>query len=289
MKIKILLRVAVLLSIFSTHLSFAQIQFQPRAFVGFSDYEFSPSAELASGTQDFGGTDGKPVTSDTMALIGLGATFIIDSWFVDTYMQKTDRGSFSGNDFATTDEFGFFSITDQKGEIDHSDIAVAVGRAFDGGLSLSLGYKFGETEINETALDSFNDFPGGPIGTQDYNAKQVFKNEGPFVSLGYGRALGGGVIAASVAVADLDSDYFLDEFESRVGQISGDATGISLGAFWKAPLTEHINYKVSIDYYRYDFDFGFDPDFPEGEKAEAREEATTIKFEISMPLKMMYP
>ena len=286
MKIKNSLSVVLLLGIFTSPVALAQVQFQPRAFIGVSDYDFTPSAELATDAQTFGGAE----TSDTMALVGLGATLILDSWFLDTYMQKTDQGSFTGNDFVTDQGSDSTTFTDQNGEIDHSDVTVAVGRAFDGGMSLSLGYKFGETEVNETSLDLFRNFEEGTLETSDYSAKQVFKNEGPFISLGYGRAIGNGVIAANVAVADLNADYFLEIFtESRAGQISGDATGVSLGAFWKAALTKHINYKVSIDYYRYDFDFGFDPDFPGEEKAEAREEATTIKFEISMPLKMMYP
>jgi hypothetical protein len=287
MKTKICLRIAVLLSVFCWQLSLAQVQFQPRVFIGVSDYDFTPSAELATDAQTFGGAE----TSDTMALAGLGATLIVDSWFVDAYMQKTDQGSFNGQDFVIDQGIGSTTFTDQNGEIDHSDVTFAIGRAFDAGVSLSLGYKFGETEVNETSLDVFRDFEFGTTETSDFSAKQVFKNEGPFISLGYGRAVGNGVIAANVAVADLDADYFLEEFtedDPFSGQISGDATGVSLGAFWKASLTEHMSYKVSVDYYRYDFDFGFDPDFP-GERAEAREEATTIKFEISMPLKLSYP
>jgi len=110
------------------------------------------------------------------------------------------------------------------------------------------------------------DNPVDPDNRIDGNLRSSFELDGPFISAAYGFKIGTGNLSAKIAVADLTGQWDINQTD-RMGNdlatsASGDATGVTFGLAWKAPINQDWAYSISTDYYDYDFDVsGTNPTF----------------------------
>lgn len=248
----------------------AQVLYQPRVILGIQDYELSVESDSANvigsrilASETFGDSNEGGSISDTVLVGGFGLSALYGTYFADFYIQESLTGDYEDadnftieNDIQLPDDLvNPTIITD--GELDRRDIAVSVGKAFDNGFSLSLGYKTGTSQFSQSAI----------FGSIPFNTDYEFETQGPFVGLSYGISMGEGTLGFNVALADLSAEYnFRNQFFERTnnpvedlnGVIKGDATGVTVGINWKAPFPvgdiEGLGYAISVDTYDYDID-----------------------------------
>lgn len=263
--------------------SVAQVLYQPRVLLGVQDYELSVESDSANvigsrivASETFGDSNEGSSISDTIIVGGFGISAIYGTYFVDAYIQESLTGEYDDadnftirNDLLLPDDLvNPTIITD--GDLDRRDIALSVGKAFENGLAVSIGYKTGTSQFSQSAI----------FGSIPFNTDYEFETQGPFVGLAYGVSIGEGTLGVNIAFADLSAEYnFSNEFFERTinpiedlnGVIEGDATGTTFGINWKAPFPigdiEGLGYAISLDAYDYNIDlagdsFGLDPSNP---------------------------
>ena len=268
----------------------AKVTIQPRVTVGISDFErtiINPGASSATafiGNQlDITSAEAGDSVSDTLFVYGLGASFITEGgYFLDAYYQEAADGSDGPVGPPRDSNISAVSAV----EIQKDDYAISVGRAFKNRVSLAIGYKGGSSETTQDI--TLSERPNQFVYNLDLS--------GPFVSLSYGIPVLNGVIGFNVAVADLDAEYDAGLF-NRVNNtrqasfLEGDATAVTYGINWKAPIADKWSYAVSLDYYDYSFnidgpaqltvspdnmDFGLMP------VGEIGEEALSLRFNLNL-------
>lgn len=135
------------------------------------------------------------------------------------------------------DSLGAANTVDFKRE----DSALTLGYSAWRGLTVFGGYKQGSTTTYAlySALDS-----------------QVFTNtaSGPFIGVNYGFRIGEGVLGVSFAYADLRGETSLLFLGTGVGtDVPGKTRGSSYGISWSAPLTQELQFRLSLKTNRYRF------------------------------------
>ena len=268
---RILIFIAAFITIVTNPVS-AKVTIQPRVATGLMDYGLTITDLLPAGKSGVSikalDTSKTEEASDTLAFIGLGGTLIFEKNFVDVYFQTSADGSYddigtSGVSGDGTDPLSSVS----SGDFDRTDYAIAFGRAVTDSISLSIGFKSGETNLGQS-LTLTNTNPGNmtaPVTTlpetNPHITEHSFKLDGPFIAGTYGKQVGKGVVGFNLAVADLEGQF--KSVLTNVGtnssgtftsNPSGDATGVTLGVSWKAPINNNWSYALSADYYNYDFD-----------------------------------
>lgn len=228
------------------------LTFTPRVGVGMQKYKM----EWASLS------DKELEVDEYIPTLTVGGSVSMGRFYFDAYLQQT----------GTSDETTKYEIDSMHNKIlgdkieglgskiditettkaDRRDYALALGYGFENGLSFSVGYKYGKTDITKysTSVQRENGF------TSSYNADYHFEAEGPFLGLGYGLNLGTGTLSLSGAVAFLDgktNDSSNGYYDTHL-KTTPSATGLSLSLAWKAPITKQFTYGISLDMYQYDFD-----------------------------------
>jgi len=249
----------------------AQILYQPRINIGVQDYELSveSSSENVIGSrilasETFGDSNSRGGSiSETIIVAGIGVSALYKEYFVDVYIQESLNGDYAdaenftiGNDVQLPDDLVNSTVIN-SGELDRQDFALSVGRAFDSGFALSAGYKTGLSQFSQSAI----------FGSVPFNTEYEFETDGPFIGLSYGFSIGDGTLGLNVAIAELSAEYKfanrfferpVDPIEDLTGSISGDATGVTIGLSWRAPLPfgniEGLSYAISLDSYDYEID-----------------------------------
>jgi len=274
MKKGVLASVGLVFTVLASTSAHSQVLFQPRVIAGFLDYEISVDSNLDQvlgsrilASEILGGESGSSVAtniSDTFAVLGLGLTAIKGKYFADVYFQDSISGGFSDQDSFANLPLDQASSQIGSGEIDRQDFALSFGHSFDNGISLSGGYKSGVTEFSQVAT----------LLGEGFTTSYEFDITGPFAAIAYGGKIGKGVLGVNVAIADLSADYNFGlaffqfdqasidlgaiQRESLTGAIGGDATAVTVGVSWKAPLPwardERLSYTLSLDTYDYDID-----------------------------------
>ena len=253
--------------LFSHSLLAEEWVFQTRVQTGLLDYDLSltepaPSPNITDGVNiDITNNQSSNGLGDTLVTLGLGGTAAYGNYFVDLYVQRGISGELDRSDNVRG------SIIGENIDLDRDDFAISFGRSF-GQFSLGIGYKQSETTFDQnfTLLDPMIDNPVDPDNRIDGNLRSSFELDGPFISAAYGFKIGTGNLSAKIAVADLTGQWDINQTD-RMGNdlatsASGDATGVTFGLAWKAPINQDWAYSISTDYYDYDFDVsGTNPTF----------------------------
>jgi len=210
-----------LISHFFTQLATAQdIFIIPNLFISSRNFEYSVAD---------GGVDG------TINSIGLGVTTTYKNFYMDL----------SGEINPATNEESTIRLFADRINFDRSDLAASVGYAVNESISVFAGYKYGKTTIAEAASAESSPLIG---------AKISLEGQGAFIGAGgIFPVKTWGFLSFSSAYATMKATYR----DVIIDESKGDASGTSLGAKWKAHLSENLSYEFSIirhDYYYKNFD-----------------------------------
>ena len=247
------IKVFLTISIFSFGAS-AEVNFEPRVTLGAIDYELSlfepgEAPNITDGVNiDISNRTPSIGLSDTMSAVGMGGTISSGSLFADAYFQTSISGELQRSGDVRGAVRGAQDI-----DLERDDYAVSFGKSF-GSLVFGLGYKRSETEFSQ----GFDLLEGE--GLTAGNLSSTFTLDGPFISAAYGWGIGKGSLSIKVAVADLDGQWQINQIAVDPGNrsdletnLAGEATGVTFGLAWKAPISESWFYKISADYYEYGF------------------------------------
>lgn len=289
MKIKLIASVVVLSAAslavsaeeLSSSFSWGDVTFQPRAYVGYADYELKGEG-LSNITFTY--SDGSTTSYRDTALFdlfsrdnrhdklpfsgligGIGGTMAYGQFFGDLYYQSTANiTAYSGANVQGIDNQ--ISFNENLGDVDaqHSDWAISLGYAITDQWSVFAGYKSGNTEWDQT---SQRDYPPSHSNlwtiTRKFNGK--FYQDGPFVGTSYSFLIGPGVLTFKAAYAYLDGTQetneenvyiYRDPPESRTAQwkLDGNSNAYSLGVLWTQSLADNLGLSLGANYHNYSFD-----------------------------------
>lgn len=143
------------------------------------------------------------------------------------------------------------SEEDFVGEADRTDLDLIVSRRVTDALSLFVGYKIGETELDSILRD--DEDAGGP------RRDEYFRQSGLFVGASYTWAFeDAGRLSLSLAYADLDAENRFEddgdgpdpgdppEFDDVAGKQDADSSGYSFNLTWTQPLKGNLLYRAKL-------------------------------------------
>jgi hypothetical protein len=149
------------------------------------------------------------------------------------------------------------SEADFVGEADRQDFDLTAGYQINSILSVFVGYKSGETN-----LDLVSRNPTAPTTGNEY-----YRQNGPFVGVSIGKSFANaGKLDFSIAYADLDADnkFFSDndgvepgetlEFDDINGTTQGSSTGYSINLGWTMPIQGNLLFRSKLKYNSYEQD-----------------------------------
>jgi hypothetical protein len=288
--------IAVLIGSFILFLKQAQateFRFYPRIETGVMRYSIKHSA-LANATLSFPGqSSGANKTrktiefSDDMNVVGGGATFFINQFYIDMSGQYAFEGSDRAHVMYSTYEEVPDNLTSyltnryvHDVEFDHKDKAIAVGYAVSRSFSVFAGYKWDNRDFDSTSDgDIFHFYPEDNIFLKSLIQQEMqtrFKYEGPFIGATQGWEIDTlqylkGLLSVKLALALLNSKYTIDQKNTMTlligtevysveswdyhAESKGDSWGFSLGMGWRGntPI-RNLSYSIQIDGYRYNFE-----------------------------------
>jgi len=232
-----------MLPAFSTSLFAADFSIQPRASIGYQNYEF-----VLENVNDL------DVEADYV-YGGLGVTGQIGKFFVDLYGQTNLTDAEFSEDF--TEE------VDRDADIDRVELNLTTGYAFNSFVTVFGGLKYAKNEIDQefnSEIEVIDDL----LSNDFVN----FENEyfGPFAGLALSIPIANvGSVSISGALAYLDGESTLDavilnEVVADDDSIDGSAIGFNVGGSWSgnlaplSPALSRIGYSVGVDYSSYDFE-----------------------------------
>jgi hypothetical protein len=241
---KIVLALCALFVMFAAETSLAaDFGFIPRVGVGYSNYSFKWSEQLAQDATDI--TTIADLTVD-LPTGTVGATTVFGRFYIDLYLQQ----SLDGSDEYTIE--GFTNPLDW--DVNVFDYAITAGFNVWSGLALYGGWKGHETDLDAVGTGT----------TWDEN----FESSGWFFGAKYGWAIGeGNMLSINCAYALLESDFTGHQEFDATGEFywpagttrdfranDGDAGGLTLGIAWTGFFTEALGYTINADWYSYDYD-----------------------------------
>ncbi|KAB2929591.1 MAG: hypothetical protein F9K25_10465 [Candidatus Contendobacter sp.] len=251
----------------SSSFSWGAVTFQPRAYIGYADYE------LKSSTFTFTPAKGDPYTSslkfnaqgnDKIPLSGfiggIGGTIATGQFFGDFYYQST------------LNETAYSNMEEQKGDVvyrygdvdaKHYDWALSLGYMITEQWSVFAGYKSGKTNWDQSY--NYND-PVSDLFHGSGSTDGKFEQNGPFLGTSYSFQIGPGALTFKIAYAYLDGEYednsqgksYIIEPQpvlyNQVVYLDGNSNAYSLGLSWTQSLTDNLGYSIGLNYHRYEFD-----------------------------------
>jgi hypothetical protein len=227
--------------------------FQPRLTTGMMHYKFEYTFTAP-------GTKNEVKFLDSMPFIGGGAMLFYNKCFADTYFQLSATGKDGSNTVRDTE----YVIYKDNNEFDRKDYAITFGCIVVKKLSFFAGYKNGKTDIHIARTQNWpyerrNEENTGDIG---------FETDGFFLGVAYSHPIGDGQFGVKLAAGKLEAEYNQHNVTRTNNRAVGDGPtqneenwfflgntrGFTYGANWTAPVSKHFSYRISLDYFDYDFD-----------------------------------
>jgi hypothetical protein len=233
--------------------------FQPRLTTGVMGYKFDYAFTAPDATKK-----SELSIDDHMPFIGGGAMLAYDKCFADTYFQKT---LVTGNDGGGTEKKDDTESVLSKpvNRFDRMDYAITLGCQVSNYLSFFAGYKYGQTDIHTASTQKW---PYDRIDKTSISETE-FESDGLFLGAAFSYPIGNGLLGLKVAAAKLEAEYnqhnFTVENNRAVGDdpkkksgddwfLLGNTLGWTFGLNWTYPINRHLYYRISADYFDYDFD-----------------------------------
>lgn len=259
--------------------SWGSVNFQPRAYAGYADYQLKSSDILfidPRGNEFYNLQIAYPQRNKidfSGLLLGIGGTVAYGRFFGDIYYQSTlNNTAYSAfeQQLEPTPGVPVPSIIDY-GSVDaqHSDWALSLGYMITDEWSVFAGYKSGKTEWDQSVVRDL--IPPIPeVGVYNlYNLNAKFDQDGPFLGTSYSFLIGSGALTFKAAYAYLDGtyDWGVDGAFFKGGtppyketpytinsNLDGNSDAFSLGVSWTQSLADNLGYSLGFNYHRYKFD-----------------------------------
>ncbi len=199
--------------------------------------------------------------NEIMAVLQLGASLQWREFYVDAYVQQSTSGSDVPNN-ETLLEDGVDSYANQEADIERSEYSLLVGYQFPSQVSLFIGYRFQETDINETLPQNYELIPEARSpDTWDIN----IESNGPFLGLKYIMPID----ANNSLSLSTSLGFFEQTYQNAYTQVIGtgefsqfkmlfdfetDVIDLGLGAVYTHKLTNEleVNVQGQLNYYSFD-------------------------------------
>lgn len=200
---------------------FAEVLWIPTAGINLKSLEFDRSFDPST-------------TEATFTMLDLTLTAAFDTFYIQLNTNQPV------SDEKTSDSIG-------EVVVDRDDITLTIGcncLSMLEKLTIFAGYNTGTTQIKGTV-------PGATF-------EELYKDSGLFAGVSYplfNTQYGG--LTGFAAYASLDGTVDIrDEITSSNATFDGDTTGTSLGITWSGPLSDAMNYSLSVKQQSYVFDTG---------------------------------
>lgn len=252
--------------------SWGNVDFQPRAYVGYADYElksgiFNIDLTYPNGSQK---SVTGPATIDLSGrnklqfsglIWGVGGTVASGQFFSDLYYQSTaDITAYSGTEQIIDSSFNQ-NLSDVNAQ--HADWAISLGYRITDQWSVFAGYKYGKTEWDQTFRQ--NALPPDSSLLANGSVDGEFKQDGPSIGTAYSFVIGPGALTFKAAYAYLDGTYTWNSPEvvytsegpvadTLLWKLNGNSNAYSLGVSWTQSLTDNLGVSVGANYHNYKFD-----------------------------------
>lgn len=252
--------------------SWGNVDFQPRAYVGYADYElksgiFNIDLTYPNGSQK---SVTGPATIDLSGrnklqfsglIWGVGGTVASGQFFSDLYYQSTaDITAYSGTEQIIDSSYNQ-NLSDVNAQ--HADWAISLGYRITDQWSVFAGYKYGKTEWDQTFRQ--NALPPDSSLLANGSVDGEFKQDGPFIGTAYSFVIGPGALTFKAAYAYLDGTYTWNSPEvvytsegpvadTLLWKLNGNSNAYSLGVSWTQSLTDNLGVSVGANYHNYKFD-----------------------------------
>ncbi|MDM8564720.1 hypothetical protein QUF74_03620 [Candidatus Halobeggiatoa sp. HSG11] len=192
-----------------------------------------------------------------MPIVGVGITAGYKNFSLDIYAQQSQSAKDSFFE-ENPPSRGFILEEDNSAEfyrVDYSlNISYKTTNLFtnlDDNLLFSVGYKFGETNIDVVSrTNRFKEETGELLDAFNYPNNIKFTTQGVTVGIAYGFPIGRNIIGINLAYTPwLNADYST----LLPTDVEPDSTdGRRVGVTWIGPITNNLKYGLSIDWYGYD-------------------------------------
>ncbi|MGI9292452.1 MAG: hypothetical protein ACR2PS_00590 [Pseudomonadales bacterium] len=251
---------------------------RPRVTTGVMQYKYEQESRL-SGSGSLAGAATEIEVEDSLLFAEVGVSVFLGGLFVDLSYQKSDEGEDDFNQeilaLGEVDGLAFVAAGDENSQrqMEREEFSLSIGYAITDRLGVFGGYKQNDTQFDDRgrqqililALPSGETNESTLLATRDAELEQDGFFLGatyvwPFESEGWLN----GAISIDLGVAFLDGDLTEDEVTRTEGDTldpqsqslsgGGDAVGLNLGIAWSGPITERLNYSISVDGYQYDYD-----------------------------------
>ncbi|MDG4552813.1 MAG: hypothetical protein P9E24_00990 [Candidatus Competibacter sp.] len=253
----------------SSSFSWGNVTFQPRAYVGYADYNLKGG----SGTFTEGNSppqSGKPKLdffdhdkiSFSGLIWGIGGTAASGRFFGDIYYQATpNETAYSGTQSQITE--GGFTVNRSLGDVEakHDDWALSLGYLITDQWSVFAGYKAGKTDWDQSMLY----YVEAPNLRFNVTLDGEFTQDGPFLGTSYSFPIGPGTLTLKAAYAYLDGIFKRNvnavisgspegaSFVTSNYKLDGNSNAYSLGISWTQALADNLGFSIGANYHSYDF------------------------------------
>jgi len=256
----------------SSSFSWGNVQFQPRAYVGYADYNLKGGPVTFTTTVDpqpqVGTVNlalpGRDKISFSGLILGIGGTVASGRFFGDIYYQATpNETAYSGIQFQDSEDGLNFDNSLGDVEAKHADWALSLGYLITDQWSVFAGYKSGKTDWDQSAFVSVIE---DPSVYQNATLDEQFTQDGPFLGTSYSFPIGPGTLTLKAAYAYLDGTFKWN-FDStifglpggdlprtRYYNLDGNSNAYSLGVSWTQALADNLGFSIGANYHNYDFD-----------------------------------
>lgn len=201
----------------------AESLFRPRASLGFAAYDLSADSGTTS------------LNSSSYMTLGVGATLAMDQIYFDIAVTNSIGAEYDNEDTLLTEDFS------------RQDIALTVGMALDGGISIFGGYKTGSSEYTNISPSA---------------ATTTFDTDGLFAGASISLPMDQNSLSFSGALALMngkleDNDTVFTQYDEEA-----DTVGISLAAAYTMNMSETNGLTFKAGYQAYGFSDWTGPNSP---------------------------
>ena len=230
--------------------------FESRLTTGVMYYEFEYAFTAGKDKSEL-------LLNDLMPFVGGGATLFYDKCFADAYFQSSIISGKEGSEIKQPDTESI--LNKANNELDRQDYAITLGCQVTNNGLFFAGYKYGQTDIYTASTQNWR----YDRIDESRTGEAQFESDGLFLGAAYSHPIGNGLLGVKLAASLMEAEYnqhnITTENNRAVGDgekktsaddwfLLGNTLGMTLGVNWTAPINRHLSYRISLDYFNYDFD-----------------------------------
>jgi len=244
----------------------AEYTFQPILSMGYMLYEFKDNASYFNQDTSF---------KDSQVYFGLGGTLTHKNYYANLYWQQTGNFSDSTTIYSKVDPLitdngptNYYSEYEKKieSDFDQKNISITFGLTSNK-TTFFAGYRFSNTNFDIINISEsekrFDEYKYQRYTNQlKLEPDSIdYENNSFFIGCGYNLIFKQGVLGGKITISHTnmetkrnlwiglppDSTYEDRAYTKQVINSKDNVFGYALGITWKAPLSQNLNYVLSLD------------------------------------------